>query len=46
MKIQKFAKTCKKKLKINMLKIKKIVKLGIIVIIQKNIEVLYTAYVI
>ena len=32
--------------KINTLKIKNIAKLGIIVIMQTNIEVLYTAYVI
>ena len=36
----------KKSLKINMLKIKNIVKLGTIVIIHVNIEVLVTAYII
>ena len=35
-----------KNLKINMLQIKNIVKLGTIVIIQENIEVLHIAYVI
>ena len=37
---------CKKNLKINMWKIKTIVKLEIIVIIQGNIELLHIAYVI
>ena len=37
---------CKKNLKINMLKIKNIVKLGTIVIIHVNIDVLRIAYVI
>ena len=35
---------CKEKLKINMCKIKNIVKLEIIVIIQGNIEILHIAY--
>ena len=46
MKMQKFVIFVKKNLKINMLKIKNIVKLGIIVIIQVNIEELHIAYVI
>ena len=37
---------CKKKLKINICKIKNIVKLEILVIIQEDIEVLHIAYVI
>ena len=37
---------CKKKLKINMLKIKNIVKLATMLIIQVNIEVLNIAYII
>ena len=37
---------CKKRLKMNVLKIKNIAKLQIIVIIQVNIEVLHIAYVI
>ena len=37
---------CKESLKINMLKIKNIIKLEIIIIIQVNIEVLLTVYVI
>ena len=36
----------KKKLKINILKIKNIVKLEVIVIMQENIKVLHIAYVI
>ena len=46
MKMQKSVIFVKKRLKINMLKIKNIVKLEIIVIIQANIEVLHIAYVI
>ena len=46
MKMQKFVMFVKKSLKINMLKIKNTAKLGIIVIIQVNIEVLHIAYVI
>ena len=41
MKIQKSIIFVKKTLKINMLKIKNIVRLGTIVIIEVNIEVLY-----
>ena len=37
---------CKEKFEINMLKIKNIVKLGIIVVIQQNREVLHIAYII
>ena len=37
---------CKEKFEINMLKIKNIVKLGIIVVIQGNREVLHIAYII
>ena len=37
---------CKESLKINMLKIKNIIKFEIIIIIQVNIEVLLTVYVI
>ena len=37
---------CKKNLKVNMLKMKNIVKLETLVIIQVNIEVLHIAYVI
>ena len=44
--MQKFVTFVKKGLKINMLKIKIILKLGTIVIIQGNIEVLHTAYII
>ena len=44
--MQIFVTFVKKKLKTNMLKIKIIYKLGIIVIIQGNIEVLHMAYVI
>ena len=46
MKIQKIAIFVKKGLKINMLKIKNTVKLGIIVIIQVNKELLDIVYVI
>ena len=46
MKIFKSAIFIKKSLKIDTLKIKNIVKLGSIVIIQVNIEVLHMAYVI
>ena len=46
MKIQKPVIFVKKNSKINIGKIKNIVKLEIIVIIQENIEVLHTAYVI
>ena len=45
MKIQKSVMFVKKNLKINMLKIKNIVKLETIVIIQENIELLHIAYV-
>ena len=44
--MQKFVTFVKKNLKINMLKTKNIVKLGAIVIIQGNIQVLQIAYVI
>ena len=46
MKMQKFAIFLKKSLKINILKIKDIVKLEIIFIIQVNTEVLHMVYVI
>ena len=46
MKMQKYFVFIGKGLKINMLKIKKIVKLEIIAIIQVNIEVLHIPYVI
>ena len=46
MKMQKFVLFVKKTLSINMLKIKNIVNLGTIVIIQGNIEMLHIAYVI
>ena len=46
MKIQKSFKFVKKKLKINIRKIKNIIKLEIIIIIQGNIEVLCIAYLI
>ena len=46
MKMQKCAIFVKKKLKINMRKIKNIVKLETVVIVQVNIEVLHIAYVI
>ena len=46
MKIQKSIISMKKKLKINISKIKNIVKLEIIVIIQGNTEVLHITYVI
>ena len=46
MKIQKFASFVKKNLKINMLKIKSIIKLGTIVTMKGNIEVLHMTYVI
>ena len=45
-KTEKSATFVKKNLKINMLKIKNIVKLGTIFIIQENIEVLRIVYVI
>ena len=44
MKMQKFAIFVNKNLKINILKIKNIVKLKILVIIQWNTEVLYIVY--
>ena len=46
MKMQKYIIFVKKNLKMNMIKIKSIVKLGFIVVIQVNIEVLHIAYVI
>ena len=46
MKMQKSVVFVKKNLKINIRKIKHIVKLEIIVIIQENIELLHIAYVI
>ena len=46
MKMQKFVLFVKKTLSINMLKIKNIVNLGTIVIMQGNIEMLHIAYVI
>ena len=46
MKMQKFVLFVKKTLSINMLKIKNIVNLGTIVIIQGNVEMLHIAYVI
>ena len=46
MELQKTDTFDKKILKINMLKIKNIVKLEMIAIIQVNVEVLYIAYVI
>ena len=46
MKMQKSVIFVKKKLKINILQIKNIVKLEIIVIMQENIKVLHIAYVI
>ena len=44
MKMQKFVKFVKKNLKIKMIKINNIVKLGTIVIIQRNKEVLHITY--
>ena len=45
MKIQKYVTFVKKSLKINMLKIKDIIKLKIIVIIQMNLAVLHIVHV-
>ena len=46
MKLQKSAIFVKKSLKVNVLKIKNTAKLGTIVIIQVNLELLHIAYVI